>query len=661
MSQTRLDIIKEKNIQSINDLKKIDIDPFPVKTNKTHTSKQALDKNGLKVSVAGRLMSWRGHGKIRFADLIDETGKIQLVFKTDQIDKKSFEQLRFIDRGDFVEANGETFTTKAGEKSVLVKKYKLLTKAVLPLPSQWHGLKDIEERYRKRYLDMILNPEVIEKFKIRTKVITYLREFLNNKEYLEVETPTLQPVYGGGFARPFVTYHNALGSDFYLRISDEMYLKRLIVGGMEKVYEITKVFRNEGIDYDHNPEFTMFEAQIAFEDYEYGMDIIEEITEYAVKKTLGKTKIKYQDYELEWKRPWQRYKLVEAVEKYTSLKPLTWKTLVQAKKEVEKLKLSEEKKANLNRILTIGEVMAFAFEEGVEEKLIQPTFIYDYPIEVSPLAKKCDDPRFTQRFEQFAAGSELGNNYTELNDPIDLRQRFVEEKKREAAGFKEAHQTDEDYLTAIEHGFPPTCGISIGIDRLVMMLTNSPNLKEVIVFPTLKPEKPIIKSQDKVAGNLLSFNSNFVASYPSATPEKYDYRERKIVAILNKNLPAGMATNALGHLAFASGHRADNSWMEREFYIDADGQKHAGISRFPVIVLEADPDKIKNIINQANDIPNISVADYPQEMFDTTTDENLNNTMAKAKNLIYYAVVLTGFSKDLDQLTKGLKLYGATR
>jgi lysyl-tRNA synthetase, class II len=634
MSITRLDQIKEKNIQSVKDLTKLGVNPFPVKTNRTHTNTECLEKDGLKVAVAGRLMSWRGHGKIRFADLVDQTGKIQLVFKADEIDEKSLENLRFIDRGDFLQASGETFTTKAGERSVLVKKYVLLVKAILPLPSQWHGLKDVEERYRKRYLDMILNPEVTSRLETRSKLITNMREFLDKRGFLEVETPTLQPVYGGGFAKPFSTHHNALGADFYLRISDEMYLKRLIVGGMEKVYEITKVFRNEGIDFDHNPEFTMFEAQIAYEDYEYGMDIIEEITEYAVKKSAGKTKLKYKDFELEWSRPWKRYRLVEAVKEYTGIDPLEWKTLAQAKKETLKIKMKEEKKAELNKMHTIGEVMAFAFEEGVEEKLIQPTIIYDYPIEVSPLAKKCKDERFTQRFEQFAAGSELGNNYTELNDPIDLKRRFIEEKKREKAGFDEAHQTDYDYLTAMEHGFPPTCGIAIGIDRLVMMITNADNLKEIIPFPTLKPEKAV------------------------GQKEKYDYRSNKVVAILSNKLSVGLASNALGHLAFASGHRAEDSWMGREVYLDAKGKSHAGIGRYPFVVLEASEKEIGKLVVEARDLPDVSMADYPQEMFDTGHDDDLNKEISKAKDMTYHAVVLTGPTDIINKLTQGLKLYG---
>ncbi|KKP49913.1 MAG: Lysine-tRNA ligase [Microgenomates group bacterium GW2011_GWC1_33_32] len=284
-------------------------------------------------------------------------------------------------------------------------------------------------------------------------------------------------------------FHNKLDTDFYLRISDEMYLKRLIVGGFEKVFEITKVFRNEGIDFDHNPEFTMFEAQIAYQDYYYGMDLIEDIFEYTAKKVLAKTTFEYQGHKISLKKPWNRYSLVESIKKFTGVDPLDWSTLEESKKAIIKIGIKEEKKKELNKIQTIGECIAFTFEEFVEEKLIQPTIIYDYPIEVSPLAKKCDDLRFTQRFEFFAFGSELGNNYTELNDPQDLNKRFIEEKKREKAGFDEAHQTDYDYLEAIEHGFPPTCGISIGIDRFVMLLTNAKSIKEVIPFPTLRPKE----------------------------------------------------------------------------------------------------------------------------------------------------------------------------
>jgi len=482
--------------EKLEALRSLGVDPYPASVRRDHSVAQARDMEKQSVAVAGRIMAIRGHGKLSFWDIADESGKIQVMLKADSMQPDSFALLPYIDIGDIVAVQGVIGNTQAGELSVLAEDFQVLTKTLRPLPDAWHGLKDVEERYRKRYLDTILNPEVKRRLELRSRTIDSIRDFLTDHGFIEVETPTLQPVYGGGFARPFSTHHNELDADLYLRISDEMYLKRLIVGGFEKVFEITKVFRNEGIDYDHNPEFTMFEAQIAYEDYSYGMDIIEEIIEYTAKRVLGETRIRYQGQELEFARPWTRMKVPEAVEKYTGVNPLSWKTLKEAKTAIHAMDIPKEKYGDLEKIQSIGECIAFVFEQTVEEKLIQPTIIYDYPIEVSPLAKKCSDPRFTQRFEMFANGSELGNNYSELNDPIDLNKRFVEEKKREKAGFEEAHQTDDDYLTAIEHGFPPTCGIAIGIDRLVMFLTDAKNIKEVIPFPTLRPEAKTKKDMD---------------------------------------------------------------------------------------------------------------------------------------------------------------------
>lgn len=482
------DLIKVR-LEKLEAIKKIGVNPYPSVVQREHAVAQALIMDGKKVEIAGRVMSMRGHGKILFWDITDESGKVQVVIKSDACASESFRLVEFIDIGDFVSVQGLVGKTQAGEVSVFVESFQIITKTVRPLPDKWHGLKDVEERYRKRYLDTLLNADVKTRLQARSKIIDAVRDFLTDRGFIEVETPTLQPVYGGGFARPFSTHHNELDSDFYLRISDEMYLKRLIIGGFEKVFEITKVFRNEGVDHDHNPEFTMFEAQIAFENYAYGMNIIEEIIEYAALQALGNTKFTYQGVVMDVKRPWERYRLVEAVKKFTGVDPLVWKTVKEAKEAIQKMDIPPVKFKELVKMQTIGECIAFAFEETVEEKLIQPTIIYDYPIEISPLAKKCDDPRFTQRFEMFAFGSELGNNYTELNDPVDLKKRFIEEKKREVAGFDEAHQTDNDYLEAIEHGFPPTCGIAIGMDRLIMLFTDAKSIKEVIAFPTLRPEK----------------------------------------------------------------------------------------------------------------------------------------------------------------------------
>ncbi|MBI4062505.1 lysine--tRNA ligase [Candidatus Gottesmanbacteria bacterium] len=476
--------------EKLEALKKLGVDPYPSLVRRDQTISAALEADGSVVAIAGRIMGIRGHGKIYFFDIQDETGKIQAVVKADVTDPQAFQIVQLLDISDFVAVAGMVGKTQAGEISVFVSNLQILTKTLRPLPDQWHGLRDIEERYRKRYLDILLNAQVRKRMEMRSRIIDAIRDFLTDRGFLEVETPTLQPVYGGGLARPFVTHHNELDSDFYLRISDEMYLKRLIVSGIEKVFEITKVFRNEGVDSDHNPEFTMFEAQIAYQDYAYGMNITEELIEHVALQVLGTTKFTYQGVEIDVKRPWARFRVVEAIRQFTKVDPLSWKSVKEAKTLIQQTEgISEEKLKVLKKMRTIGECIAFVFEEAIESKLIQPTIVYDYPIEISPLAKKCADPRFTQRFELFAFGSELGNNYTELNDPIDLRERFVEEKKREQAGFEEAHQTDHDYLEAIEHGFPPTCGLGIGVDRLIMLLTDAKSIKEVIPFPTLRPGK----------------------------------------------------------------------------------------------------------------------------------------------------------------------------
>ena len=483
-----LDELRLTRINKLDALRKIGINPYPSKTTRSHSIVAARESVGHDVAIVGRIIRQRGHGKIVFFDIQDESGQIQAVVKEDVCKKESFQVLSLLDIGDFISVQGEVGKTQAGEVSVFAQDFQIITKAILPLPDKWHGFTDVEERYRKRYLDTILNADVKERIVLRSKIIDAIRDFLTNRGFLEIETPTLQPIYGGGFAKPFSTHHNELDADFFLRISDEMYLKRLIVGGFEKVFEITKVFRNEGIDHDHNPEFTMFEAQIAYQDYAYGMDIIEEIIEFVSLRALGTAEFTYQNIEMSVKRPWARYTMVDSIEKLVNIKPLSWKTVTEAKDAIQKLAIVEKKMKTLKTMKTVGECIAFMFEELVEPKLIQPTIIYDYPTEVSPLAKKGDDPRFTQRFEMFAFGSELGNNYSELNDPIDLKKRFLDEKKREKAGFAEAHQTDNDYLEAIEHGFPPTCGIAIGIDRLVMLLTDAKSIKEVIPFPTLRPE-----------------------------------------------------------------------------------------------------------------------------------------------------------------------------
>lgn len=470
-------------------------DAYPAQAERTHTVAQLRDeaaklpKGDKEVALAGRLLSLRRHGGSTFAHLEDGSGRFQLYFKKDELGSEPYKNFtNLIDVGDFLEVSGAVFTTKKGEETLLVKNWRLLVKTLRPLPEKWHGLQDVEIRFRQRYLDLLMNQEVRQRMILRTRIIDSIRATMKKHDFLEVETPLLQPVYGGGFAKPFKTQHHALAADFYLRISDEMYLKRLLVGGFERVYEITKVFRNEGMDRDHNPEFTMFEAQAAYRDYKWGMDVFEEIFEDASKAVLGTTKIQHGEITVDVKRPWKRLTMLAAIKKITGMNAAAWKTIKEAKKDVAAQMKNHPKQKELNDINTIGEIMAFGFEELVEKKLIEPTIIYDYPVEVSPLAKKCADPKFTQRFEGFIAGLEVGNNYSELNDPVDLAQRFVAEKKKSEEGDSEAHQTDTDYLEAIEHGMPPACGFGIGVDRMVMLFTGTTNIKEVILFPTLRPK-----------------------------------------------------------------------------------------------------------------------------------------------------------------------------
>ncbi|PJA46050.1 lysine--tRNA ligase [Candidatus Uhrbacteria bacterium CG_4_9_14_3_um_filter_50_9] len=471
------------------------VDPYPSKTSRTHEVRaflsdfNRLESSGDRVTLVGRIRLLRKHGGLTFLQLQDASGTSQLALKRDEVGEDVYSQFHAtVDVADFLEVHGTAFATKKGEPTLNIQAYKMLTKSTLPLPEKWHGVSDIETRFRKRYLDLIMNEDVRERMMKRTRIISAIRELLDVKGFMEVETPTLQPIYGGGFAKPFVTHHNALDADFFLRISDEMYLKRLLVGGFEKVYEITKVFRNEGIDRDHNPEFTMFEAQVAYENVDYGMDLFEEIFEYAAQKALGTTHVQHEEVLIELQRPWKRMRLIDSVAEIGGLPTETWGELEPAR-AVLKEKLSKKAQEEVGRITSVGELLAFAFEELVEEKLIQPTIIYDYPVEVSPLAKRASDKRFVERFEAFALGSEIGNNYSELNDPVDLEQRFIEEKDREKAGFDEAHQTDFAYLEAIKHGMPPACGLGIGIDRMIMLLTGAKNIKEVILFPTLRPEQ----------------------------------------------------------------------------------------------------------------------------------------------------------------------------
>lgn len=485
-----LENLRKIRQQKLEKIRKLKIDPYPAKSHKKQTIAECLKSQGKTVQTAGRIIGFRQHGGSSFADIFDESGKIQIFFSNSQISTLKSQLLRLLDIGDFIEVSGKVDKTKAGEITIFVSDFTLLAKSVRPLPSTWHGLKDIEERYRKRYLDLILNPQIKKTFELRSKIIQAHRDFLLERSYIEVETPTLQNLYGGGLARPFKTYHNALGIPLYLRISTELYLKRLIVAGFEKVFEIARVFRNEGIDREHNPEFTILETMTAYADYKDSMDLVEQMTEYVVKKVTGSPKIAYKKAKIDFSRPWKKMTMVEAVKVACGVDFGKIKTTDEAKKQAKKLGVDLKPYQN-----TWGLILAAIFEQKAEKQLMNPTIIYDFPTETSPLAKRAKDPRFVERFEHFIAGMEASNNYTELNDPADLAERFQDERKKERLGEEEAHQTDSDFIEALEFGMPPTSGIGPSMDRLVMILTNSASIKDVILFPTLKRKDN--KNKDK--------------------------------------------------------------------------------------------------------------------------------------------------------------------
>ncbi len=465
------------------------IEPFGRHYESTHHAQEILDNfeelEGKRVRVAGRIMAIRGHGKAGFANLRDMSGQIQLYLRQDVLGDESYDLVHQFDMGDIIGAEGDVFRTRTGEISIKVAVVEFLTKALRPLPEKWHGLKDVEIRYRQRYLDLIVNPEVQRAFLVRSRMIQSLRRTLDSRGFLEVETPMMHAIAGGAAAKPFVTHHNALDMKLYMRIAPELYLKRLIVGGFEKIYELNRVFRNEGISIKHNPEFTLLELYQAFADYDAVMKLTEEVIASVAQEVLGTTQITYQGQAIDLTPPWRRISMSEAVKQYSGIDFSTIHTLEEARKAADSIGVHYEPGHGIGGILNV------IFEEKAEEHLVQPTFIVRYPTEISPLAKRCkDDPDFTDRFEGFIFGREIANGFSELNDPIDQRERFLGQVAQRESGDSEAHMMDEDFVTALEYGMPPTGGLGIGIDRLAMFLTDSYSIRDVILFPHMRHRDP---------------------------------------------------------------------------------------------------------------------------------------------------------------------------
>ncbi len=463
-------------------------DPFKItKFNRTHTSEEIKDNydelEGKDVTIAGRIMAKRIMGKASFCHIQDSEGKIQSYVSINELGEESYKAFKEDDIGDIIGITGFVFKTRTGEISIHAKEVTLLSKSLRPLPEKFHGLKDTDLRYRQRYVDLIVNPEVKDTFIKRTEIIKEMRRILDEKKYVEVETPILNTIPGGAAARPFITHHNSLDIDMYLRIATELYLKRLIVGGFDRVYEIGRIFRNEGMDIKHNPEFTTIELYQAFANLEDMMNLTEELVSKIAEKVLGTTKITYQGQEIDLTPSWKRVTMVDAIKEVTGVDFNTISTDEEAQEAAKKAGVPVDPIKT-----TRGDIIAAFFDEKVEETLIQPTFIYEYPIENSPLAKKLEnDERMTQRFELFIGGREYANAFAELNDPIDQYERFLAQVKQREAGDDEANMMDTDFVTALEYGMPPTGGMGMGIDRLVMLLTDEASIRDVLLFPTMKP------------------------------------------------------------------------------------------------------------------------------------------------------------------------------
>ena len=460
-------------------------DPWPTYYRRTHTAAEAVsafdDLAGQEVRVAGRMLTVRDMGKATFAHIVDGSGRIQIYFRQNVLGEDRYRLIRNFDLGDIIGVEGALFRTRTGEVTVEVHEYTLLAKALRPPPEKWHGLMEVEKRYRQRYLDLMANPDVRDVFVRRSAIIRAMRDFLDQRGFIEVETPILQPIYGGGAARPFETYHQQLDRQLYLRIASELYLKRLLVGGLDKVYEIGKNFRNEGVSFKHNPEFTVMESYEAYADYLSVMDMVEQMIPFIAQAAVGSTTISCQGHQIDLKPPWRRVTLRQAIIEYAGLDFEEYPSVEALAAKMQAMNV--EVPPGLNRGKLIDELQS----KFVEPHLIQPTYLLDYPVEVSPLAKRrSDNPRLVERFEAFIGGMEIGNAFSELNDPQDQRQRFEEQVRARTAGDEEAQPMDEDYVTALEYGMPPAGGLGVGVDRLVMLLTDRSSIREVILFPQLR-------------------------------------------------------------------------------------------------------------------------------------------------------------------------------
>lgn len=630
--------LRDNKIAHLRELQQKGVNPYPYRFVRTHESVAILKEfstlqpesfSGKNVAVAGRIMVKRGFGKLVFLDVYDGAGKIQVVLNEQKTDPKSFDLLSILDTGDFIGVHGEVFATKRGEISVMAKTVEVLSKSIAPLPEKWHGLKDIETRYRNRPLDLIVNHEIHSVFVKRAKIIQCVRDFLNRQQFLDVEIPILQPNYGGANARPFITTSHAWKSNFYLSISPELYLKRLLVGGFERVFTITKNFRNEDVDKTHNPEFTMMESYAAYWDYNDVMKLTEDMFEFVAKEVNGTTKVTYEGKEIDLKAPWARMTMADALKKFakldvTKLSDAELKTL---------LKKNELEVDPFKRGLAIAEL----FGHLCEPHLIQPTFIIDHPKETTPLCKpKRGDPELIERFEAFINTWEMANAYSELNDPL-LQESFFKDQADQGRAKGETHPPDSDYVEALKYGMPPAGGLGIGIDRMVMLLTSQPTIKDVLFFPQMKPEHASSDSAGKSKETLMA------------------------VALINTGLKLKKweELNTAAHLNAALGARMGKSLLFQEKIPTSDGSEIALNIQHAIMMKSAKSGKEILALKKEAEKAGLTITEFTREMIQTTNDKKvMEQTKAKKlSDIEFLGILVFGKKSVVEKLTESFPLY----
>ncbi|MBI2357114.1 lysine--tRNA ligase [Candidatus Dojkabacteria bacterium] len=632
----RSDLIGQRNvrIEKVEKMKAMGIDAYPSRSLRSVSNAEIIQNyskyEGQSVTVAGRLMSFREHGHIVFGHIQDPTEKLQLYIKDDVLaptDVKGqtigFADLELFDLGDIVEATGIVTKTQRGEVSVQPVTLRMLTKSIRPLPDKWAGLQDKEAKFRQRYLDLIMDPSKKGKFVDSARILFAIREFLNSKGFLEIKTPVIQPLYGGTNARPFSTYMNALGTDFYLAIAHELYLKRLITAGFENVYNMTGYFRNEGIDRTHNPEFQMLETMTAYKNYEYNMDLTEDLYKHIAKSVMNKNVYKVGGHEINLMGKWERIMMIDAVKKYAGIDFYKINTLPEAHKVLDEIGYEGIKPDN------VGESMKVVFEEKVEEQLIQPTIIFGHPVEISPLAKRmADNPKYVERFELFIGGIEQGDNWSELNNPVELFERF----KAQSLGKKisendVAHPMDIEFIETMEYGMPPTTGLGPGIERFQMLFTESEYIDDVIFFPLMRPA-PVTKLQKEIYGtDALEGNEKLIGKQKT---NKVQDTSKKMVVVLNNALEGWKVTNTVGHICATLGNQIDqDQFASTDSFEFSDGVQIPANSQYPIVALSANEAQLHTLFEKVKEMKEVKYLVYTKEMLEIKNDADISKTTAK--------------------------------